>query len=141
MMSMKKNTSILFGIFIGLSLFFAGCVEEGNVANVVLDSYTHAESVGIGEGFVSDVTFTMSNEGLADADNVQLRVLAYNEDDTLLYDEEMSVDSTLAQEETTTEEVTIDYELGDNEIRLEITISWDGGSNSYTRTYLPEQIE
>lgn len=111
-------------------------------ANVEVESYSHEESVQAIGGFVSEVSFTLTNTGGSDAENVDIHVIAYDGEGNVQYDETTSVTSSLRPEESTTHMVTISYQvLTDDRLDLDINVQWEGGQNSYEESYQVEVLE
>ena len=142
---MKKNMKIFFIIAavgaILLSVLFTGCTSNNNsnnVANVELEGFSHHESFELPTRYISALSFTLQNKGNAIAEDVKLYVDINDNDGTEIYNKEVTLNSTISPDEEKVQLIDVPYDFEISQLNVNISISWDGGTNYYTRSFEPE---
>lgn len=116
-----------------------GILPSLTKANVILRSYGHDETFRLLGGFVSQVTFTVTNKGSADAEEIRIHPIVYDGEGNVEYDFETSVASTLRPEESTTHTIRVNYNyFSDDRLKMDVTVMWEEGQNAYEESYEPE---
>jgi hypothetical protein len=111
-------------------------ILEDITANVELINFTHNEHIEFEEFLVSTVTFTLENTGQEPANNVDLYVKALDQDNNIQYEDEISVVGELEYKENITKEITIDYDIIDQFLNLDIIVKWENDQNQYFESVL-----
>lgn len=108
-------------------------------ANIILKDYGHEETFRIIGGFVSQVTFTVTNKGMGEAEEIRIHPIVYDDNGNVQYDFETSVASNLRPEESTTHTIRVNYQfLTDDRLHMDITVMWKDGQNAYEESYEPQ---
>ena len=112
--------------------------EYKEYADVKINSMTHYEHYRLFFGYVSTLTFILQNKGSETADNVRVHVIAHDNDGNEEYNTELIAITSLSPGGTTSYEIEVPFNFNDKLLNLSITVSWDGGSNSYSESYEPK---
>ena len=112
--------------------------EFNELADVKLDSMFHYEYYKLAVGYMSTVSFIFQNKGSVTADNVKIHVTVYDNDGNEEYNEGLTSIPFLLPGEIKFHEITTPYDFDDARLDLNITISWDGGTNHYTKSFEPK---
>ena len=125
------------------SISISGCVSEDSTksADVILTNMTHAETLQLPLRYISIVTFSLQNIGDAPAKNITMRVIAYDTEGNEQYYNNESVVSVLDPAGMIPHQITIFYILGGESVNLNLTIRWNTGEHTYTRSFTSENIK
>jgi hypothetical protein len=138
-----KQKIISCGIgYICILLFLiniTGCITsdtdnngDNNSADVILadviTNFDWSEDLG---GFL-DATFDLQNVGNESAQNITIDLFITDQDEYTEFDTTLSITSNLEIGQTKTRNFLLDFEGNDTLLNADITVRWDGGSNTYS---------
>jgi hypothetical protein len=139
------NKSIITLFLVSLlaitSIVFSGCVSTGGSADVWLTNMTHLETVDFPIGYKSTVTFSLENIGDIQAKAITMRVVVHDNDGNEQYNNEESVSSVLDPQAIIPYTIFIIYDADDVSLDLNITVRWDTGEHTYTKSFVPQITE
>jgi len=124
-----------------LSVLFTGCTSNNNSnnsADVKLEGFSHHETFELPSRYISALSFTLQNTGYYSAENVKLHIDIKDNDGNEVYNKEVIVTSPLDPDTEKVQLIDVPYDLDDAQLDVDILISWDGGTNHYTRSFEPE---
>jgi hypothetical protein len=142
-MKNKMISSIILaivGLFL-LSVLFTGCISNNNsnkAADVKLEGFSHHETFELPTWYISSLSFTFQNTGNANAKNVSLYIYINDNIGSEVYNKELILNSTLGPNEENVQSIDVPYYLENLQLNVDITISWDGGTNHYNKTFKPK---
>ena len=131
----------IVGIFL-LSVLFTGCTSNNSVLNdradVKLEGFLHHETFELPSRYISTLSLTIQNKGNAIAEDIELHVNIKDNDGNEVYNKEISINSSLGIDEEKVQSIDVFYDLDDTQLDVNISISWNGGINQYTKSFTPE---
>lgn len=100
-------------------------------SNVKLVNISHKDRFLTDDFYVNAITFNLKNTGQQPAHNISLFVKALDQDNNTEYENETAVAESLMHNENTTESITVDSNIVDELLSLNIEVKWDEGKNEY----------
>ncbi len=117
--------------------FVPQIIEE---ANVQLENVTHFERNQIFVGPISTVNFILQNRGNTIAEDVRIQINAQDQNGNSRYSRESTVALILMPGEITVFTISVPYDVDDERLDFTIITKWNGGENSYTKSFIPELL-
>jgi hypothetical protein len=142
---MKQKITMFFSLaivgVIFLSVLFMGCTSNNNSkkgADVTLEGFSHYETFEFPIQYISALSLTLQNIGNTIAENVTLHLEIKNNEGNEIYHKEATLNSSLDPDNYRVRSIDVPCYLEDTQLDVNISISWDGGVNHYTRSFTPE---
>lgn len=128
-------------IILSMLMTITGCITlDYQQASLVLTNYTHEESLEHGNQSISGVSFIISNEGVDTAEDIQLNIIAYDQDQNIQYENIITDVDPLEPDKNTTEAISIPYDEQDIFLKINLSIIWDDQLIEEKITYAVENF-